>query len=248
MDYVEGVVEALANYIGVPYTPPGENIDTPTDLSVYVVKRGDTLYGIARKFGVSLQDLKNRNNLVNDSISIGQQLYIPGIQDVIVDPSAGTYTVAKGDTLYSIAGKYGISVDELMTMNNLTNNNISIGQQLFIPTDSSNITPPIESDITVYTVSPGDTLYSISRLYNTTVDDIISLNNLDNYILTVGQTLKIPDSTSKKEYIVYTVQRGDSLYSIAKKYGVSVDDLKTQNNLSTNLITIGQQLTIPITI
>jgi len=97
LDYVEGVVEAIANYIGVPYTTEQPDI---IDSSQYTVKKGDTLYSIARKLGVSVDELKKRNNLTNNNIYIGQQLYIPGKQDIIVDPEFGTYTVKAGDTIF----------------------------------------------------------------------------------------------------------------------------------------------------
>ena len=245
LDYVEGVVEAIANYVGVPYIPENTEEENP---SQYTVKAGDTLYSISRKFGVTVDELKNRNNLTSNNLSIGQLLYIPGIQDVIVDPEFGTYIVKAGDTLYSIASKYGIPVEELKTANNLTSNTLSIGQQLFVPTGDENVVPPIETDQILYTVKAGDTLYSISRNYNIPVDALINTNNLNNFILKVGQTLVIPGQTPTKEFVRYTVERGDSLYSIAKKYGIGVNELKEANNLTSNLITIGQELMIPVRI
>ena len=245
LDYVEGVVEALANYIGVPYTNEEQEEPNP---SQYIVKAGDTLYSISRKFGVTVDDIKNRNNLTNNNIFIGQQLYIPGVQDVVIDPEFGTYTVKAGDTLYSIANRYGISVDDLKNYNNLNSNILSIGQELFIPTKTEDIIPPIETDSIVYIVKQGDTLYSIARFYNVPVEDIISENNLSGTILKLGQNLIIPNQTPSKEFVKYTVERGDSLYSIAKKYGVSVNEIKEENNLTSNLITIGQELRIPVRI
>lgn len=113
-------------------------------------------------------------------LQIGQKLVIPSMNEP-TSLGGQTYTVQKGDTLYAIAGKYGISVNNLMQANNLSSTNLSIGQKLIIP--GNNI---------VYTVKSGDTLYAIARRYNTTVDAIKRLNNLSTNTLQINQQLKIP--------------------------------------------------------
>ena len=101
-----------------------------------------------------------------------------------------------------------------------------------------------DSSITEYTVQPGDTLWAIARRYNTTVDVIKSLNGLTSDLLRIGQTLKIP-SAQAAPYIEYTVISGDTLWGIARKYNTTVDTLKSLNNLSSDLLHIGQILKIP---
>lgn len=142
------------------------------------------------------------------------------------------YIVKKGDSLWSISRTYGITVDELKKINNLTSNLLSIGQILRIP--SNNIT----TSNNTYTVTKGDSLWSISRKFNTTVDKLKSLNNLTNNILSIGQVLKIPSNN-------YVVVKGDSLWSISKKFNTTVDDIKRINNLNSNILSIGQNLVIP---
>ena len=93
-----------------------------------------------------------------------------------------------------------------------------------------------------YKVVKGDTLYSIARKFNTTVDELKSLNNLTSNTLSIGQILKIPSSNSTN---TYTVVKGDTLYSIAKRFNTTVDKLKSLNNLGTNTLSIGQVLKIP---
>ena len=148
------------------------------------------------------------------------------------------YTIVKGDTLYSIAKKYNTTIDEIKSLNNLTNNNLTIGQILRIPVSGQN-------NFTNYTVDKGDTLYSIAKKYNTTIDEIKSLNNLTNNNLTIGQILRIPVG-SQNNFINYTVAKGDTLYSIAKKYNTTVKQLKNTNNLTTDTLSIGQILKIAI--
>ena len=152
--------------------------------------------------------------------------------------TTNTYTVQRGDTLYSIAAKLGTTVQELTSLNNLTSSNLSIGQVLRIPTKEIQ-----ENEENIYIVKPGDSLYAIARDNNTTVDEIKSLNNLTSNTLSIGQLLKLPSALIPED--TYTVQRGDSLYSIARTYGVTVDDLKRVNNLTSNTLSIGQVLNIP---
>lgn len=147
------------------------------------------------------------------------------------------YTVKSGDTLWSVAKKFGISVDELKKVNNLTSNSLSIGQKLVIPSEKET------TNKNVYTVQSGDTLYSIAKKYDVSVDAIKEANNLPNNTLTIGQILIIP--TEETDYILYTVVAGDSLYAIARKYGLTMQELMEFNNLGSTLLSIGQVLKIP---
>ncbi len=156
-----------------------------------------------------------------------------------------TYKVKSGDTLYSIAKKYNISVDELKELNNLKNNNITVGQVLKI---KSNIPSEEVTGKNYYIVKSGDTLYSIAKKYNTTVDEIKKLNNLKSDNLSIGMELKIKEEPSSTNYIDYVVKSGDNLYSIAKKYNTTVDEIKKLNGLTSNLLNIGMTLKIPIQI
>ena len=152
-----------------------------------------------------------------------------------------TYKVKSGDTLYSIAKKYNISVDELKELNNLKNNNITVGQVLKI---KSNIPSEEVTGKNYYIVKSGDTLYSIAKKYNTTVDEIKKLNNLKSNNLSIGMELKIKEEPSSTNYIDYVVKSGDNLYSIAKNYNTTVDEIKKLNNLKSDNLSIGMELKI----
>lgn len=155
----------------------------------------------------------------------------------------GYYIVKKGDSLWSIASKNNTSVNEIKKLNNLSSNNLSIGQLLKLPTTNNEEI----IDENVYTVEKGDSLYSISRKYNITVDNLKSANNLTSNLLSIGQKLVIPKSNASSNEITYTVQKGDSLWLIANKYDTTVDKIKSANNLTSNLLSIGQKLIIPST-
>ncbi len=146
-----------------------------------------------------------------------------------------TYKVVSGDTLWGIAKKYNTTVDEIKNLNKLSSNLLTIGQILKIPNYSSNYI--------TYRVVSGDTLYSIAKKYNTSVSEIKKLNNLTSDILSIGQVLKIPES--EQNYFNYIVKNKDTLYSIAKKYNTSVSEIKTLNNLTSDILSIGQVLKIP---
>ena len=232
-DLAEATVRAVLTYIGAPYDMVGEN-------TIYVVQKGDSLYSIAKKFNVSVDRLKSANNLQNNLIRINQKLVIPGFTDNT--NSNITYVVQKGDTLYSIANKYNTTINELRTLNNLKSNILSIGQNLKIPTKEEVIIDE-NMPINTYTVKDGDTISTIADDYNISVTDLINYNNLTDYELYVGQILRIP--TIKEEgNNTYIVKRGDTLYSIARLYNTTIDNLRRLNNLDGNNLQIGQSLIV----
>lgn len=228
-DYAEAVVKSLANYTNVPYYKEGESQE------IYTVKKGDSLWKIANKHNTTVEKLKSANNLKTNTLSVGQKLVIPSIS---VSPEVSdTYIVQKGDSLWSIANKFNMTVSELKNLNNLTNNLLSIGQVLKIK-DSSN------NGKTTYTVQKGDSLWVIANKYGITTEELKSYNNLTSNLLSIGQVLKIPQGKTSTENI-YTVKKGDSLWTIANRYNITVEKIKVLNNLTSNLLSIGQQLKIP---
>lgn len=228
-DYAEAVVKSLANYTNVPYYKEGESQE------IYTVKKGDSLWKIANKYNTTVEKLKSANNLKTNTLSVGQKLVIPSIS---VSPEVSdTYIVQKGDSLWSIANKFNMTVSELKNLNNLTNNLLSIGQVLKIK-DSSN------NGKTTYTVQKGDSLWVIANKYGITTEELKSYNNLKSNLLSIGQVLKIPQGKTSTENI-YTVKKGDSLWTIANRYNTTVEKIKVLNNLTSNLLSIGQHLKIP---
>ncbi len=228
-ELAEAVVKSLAEYTGVPYKP------VVTE-GTYVVKSGDTLWSIARNNGLTVDELKKLNNLTSNALSIGQVLKV---KEASTEPKGDTYTVKSGDTLYGISRMFGLTVDELKNLNNLTSNALSIGQVLKI----SGYTEP--SSTTTYTVKSGDSLYKIANQYNTTVDELKRLNNLSSNLLSIGQKLILPSTNSTPEYKTYTVKSGDTLYGIARDNNTTVTAIQSLNNLATSNLSIGQKLLIP---
>lgn len=228
--YAEAVVRAVTLYGGYKYVPvSGSNY--------YVVKKGDSLWSIARANGLTVDELKSLNNLSSNVLHVGDTLLISSADSTGDDGNDNYYVVKSGDTLWSIARKYNLSVNELKALNNLSSNVLSVGQRLIVGKESSND----------YVVSAGDTLWAIARKFNVSVDDIKSLNNLSSNNLSIGMILKIPLYSNKQneETIVYVVKSGDSLWSIARMFNSTVDEIKSLNSLKSNVLRIGQRLVVP---
>ena len=262
---IKGSSLAVGTVLKIP-TSSGVN---PNNMFMYTVKSGDTLYKIATKYNTTPQKIIDLNYLPNTNIVPGQVLRIPETYTKEEDmylPNYTNYIVKKGDTLYSIAKANNISVDTLIKDNSITNNSINIGQILKIRTPNNettvieecigpDYTPPDTNTtpiLTTYTVKSGDNLYAIAKKYNTSASAIANLNNLPNSILSIGQKLKIPATSTitptkpstPSTTTTYTVKSGDNLYAIARKFNTTVDAIKRKNNLKTNNLSIGQKLII----
>ena len=246
--------------IGQILTIPSNSGTNPNNMFMYTVKAGDTLYSIAQKYNTTVSAIQKLNYFTNSNLSVGQVIRIPEMytpEDEMIMPKYINYTVKKGDNLWSIARDNDISIDILIKDNGLSSNDLQIGQVLKIRKPNESITVVEECigpDYTqptnllptlIYTVKKGDSLYSIAKQYNTSVSEIVSLNNLKSNNLQIGQVLKIPStSNSPQPSNVYVVKKGDNLYSIARKYNTTVDSIKKKNNLTSNSLQVGQKLII----
>ena len=229
--YVDAVVDAVIK------TSEGQTVPSLPGDNFYVVKSGDSLWSIANKYNTTVDELKRINNLSSNNLQIGQILTLPSSGS-----TGNTYTVKSGDSLWSIANKYNTTVAELKRLNNLTSDNLSIGQVLVLPNGSSGSG---STGGNTYTVKSGDSLWSIANKYNTTVAELKRVNNLASDNLSIGQVLILPSESGSTGTNTYTVVSGDSLWSIARKYNTTVDNLKKLNNLTSNSLSIGQILIVP---
>ncbi len=158
----------------------GQQLMVPSDAerTIYQVQQGDSLHKIAMQFGIPIEQLVSLNQLRDGRIYIGQQVVVPK------ERNAHYYYVRPGDTLSLLSQRFETTIEEIRTINNLPSYTIYIGQRLKISDENERQTE--------YIVKAGDSLYSIAFRYNTTVESIMTLNNLESANLTVGQTLRIP--------------------------------------------------------
>ncbi|WP_172578323.1 LysM peptidoglycan-binding domain-containing protein, partial [Ligilactobacillus agilis] len=284
-NYASSLINLIQQYDLTKYDTPGSTTSdsnsgntssTPNNVvatSSYTVKAGDTLYAIASRYGLSVASLKALNNLSSNLIHVGQTLKVSGTTSTNQSNQtssqtsnnngatnsgnqSGSYTVKAGDSLWGISHKYGMSIDSLKSLNNLSSNFIYPGQVLKVgqSNNQSNTTSkPSASQSTnsgSYTVKAGDSLWGISHKYGMSIDSLKSLNNLSSNFIYPGQVLKVGQSSnqsnttskpsasqstnSSNQSGSYTVKAGDSLWGISHKYGMSIDGLKSLNNLSSN--------------
>lgn len=234
----------------------------------HVVKSGETLSGIAARNGVSVSALVKANNLSNPNlIKVGQSLTIPGssTSGSTSGGASATYTVTRGDTLSSIASRYGVSVSSLMAANQLSNPNlIRIGKTLQVvgaPAGSSGGTSAPSASTGSgkqlagqrHAVKSGETISGIANRYGIRIADLVRWNGLVDGKLYAGASLvlynpgSLPGTPSAgSAATTHVVRKGETLSGIAAKYGVSAPSIAAASGLkSANHIVLGQKLSIP---
>lgn len=223
----------------------------------HTLQQGETLYSIANRYGLSVDELQALNgNLDPTTLKIGQKIRVRGQAKAVATRSntpaiSGTHIVKKGDTLFSISRMYNINVHALRAVNKEVGNSLNIGQKINLPQGAKqNASRAVaqKKDI-IHIVKKGDTLYSIGRNYNVSVQAIMAFNNMKENSLTVGQKLRIPSSNSSvaqtKSVKVYQVKNGDTFWSISQKFGMSTEELFALNNISEkDVLSIGSSLTV----
>ncbi len=195
----------------------------------YTVHSGDTLSTIASRCGTTVAALRLANPNLGSWIYAGQTLWLPG---AFLDKGDGyaTYIVARGDTLKSLASRFGTSMSWLASTNSIYNYNLIYeGQRLTVPSGSGLPSPdpqPAPASAGTYIVQWGDTMRKIAARLNVSLSDLIAVNPqiANPNLIYFGQRVNIPASAS-----VYTVQRGDTLRLIAARYSTSVDNLLALN-------------------
>ena len=258
--YAEAVIKALCDYIGYPYQPPYR------DEIVYTVRAGDTLFAIANRFQTTVDEIMRANNLTSTNISVGQILKIPFFSSEPPEELT-TYTVIRGDTLFSIANRFNTTVEAIVQLNNLTSTALSIGQQLLIPGQAPPPRPPIVPPVRPI-IRQGDRNEHVTALQTMLNNLGFSLNTdgvfgpltaaavrsfqTNNNLTADGivgpatwNALASATAPPPPEQKIHIVQAGDTLFSIARSFRTTVDEIIRVNNLTSTTLSIGQQLIIP---
>ncbi|WP_288728295.1 LysM peptidoglycan-binding domain-containing protein [uncultured Limosilactobacillus sp.] len=247
----------------------------------YTVQSGDTLSGIALKFSTTSSKLAQLNSISNPNlIYVGQRLLVNQSSNsnssssgqsssttTNTEASAASYTVKSGDTLSGIASQYNTTVNQIVSLNQLSNPNlIYVGQVLKLKNSqttnsSSSSSSTATTTAGTYTVKAGDTLSAIASRYSTSSSTLALLNSLSNpNLIYVGQVLKVSSNASTSSSTSssanstvttaasYTVKAGDTLSAIAAKYGTTYQALASTNSISNpNDIYVGQVIKVSAT-
>jgi LysM repeat protein len=233
------------------------------------VRSGDTLGGIAERFGVSISDLRSWNNMRGSRIIAGNTLIVGSgtttSSSIATTRTASTsgnpihYRIRSGDNLALIAKRNGTTIDNLKRWNGLTSSRIGAGDQLIVGYGSSRSTAPQQSSSRVataptggssYTVRSGDTLGAIAERYGTTASNLRAWNGISGSRINVGQKLRVQApggssaSSSSGGSDQYRIRSGDTLEVIARRFNVTIAQLKAWNNLRSSRIRAGDSLTI----
>ena len=214
------------------------------------VKRKETLYGISKQYNVTVEDINKANPEIINGLKKGQIIKVPVVKKKETATNVDDqkkHTVQKGETFYSIAQKYAVTVDDLMKANPSSVLGLKAGDELVIPNPETK--NPIEEKPklgTEHIVEQGETLYGISQKYNLSVEELVKANPEKYKDLKPGMVLVIPKtsipekSVSDKTYlgriIEHEVEQGETLYGIAKKHNTNVEEI---TKLNKELIAIG---------
>jgi membrane-bound lytic murein transglycosylase D len=233
---------------------------------IHTVRSGDSLYAIARRYGSSVSAIRQANGLRGSLIRPGQNLIVPRFGTTITSAQqpqrvadGGTYVVRRNDTLWDIAQGFSVSLESLCAANGISRHDvIRPGQRLNIPEGATERTlsrtsgKPVKISGSTHTVRTGDTLYDIARDYEVSVNDLKRANGLRGSRIFPGKELKIPAKTATPAPVkttlekgTYKVQKGDTLYDIARRFGISISELRRANDLRTSRIYPGDVLRIP---
>lgn len=236
---------------------------------IYKVKSGEGLYAVSRQFGVSIDDIKKNNPGVENGLNNGQQLLIPvaektagGVasdQSPVSQSKSFKHTVSRGETLYSVSKMYNTSVEAIIRLNPGLTESISEGQIINIPQTQINKVGSENVNYQYHTILAKETLYGVSRTYSVSPQSIVDANpGLSIETFSTGKTIRIPMSgTGTKSGVttgtitenkIHKVQKGETLYSIAKEYGVSVSEIEKANSILASQLKRNMEIVIPVNV
>lgn len=241
-----------------------EVVQEPTGFTVHRVRKRETLYGISNRYEITEEDLKRYNTqLYAEPLKKGMRLQIPIFAMPEEDPNGlnpdnyEVYRVLPKETRWSIAHKYGITIDSLVALNPdlpKTTNHLAMGQELLLPKLPGSSLEEQQVDLyESYTVPPQKTLYSITKDYDITYDELIKLNPeiVERNGLKEGMVLRLPVKKKTEEevntdnYVFYEVKPKQTEFSLTRMFGISYQELLDLNPDLVRGLKAGMVLKLP---
>ncbi|MGI6405685.1 MAG: LysM peptidoglycan-binding domain-containing protein [Syntrophaceticus sp.] len=215
--------------------------------TLYTIQAGDTFFALSQRFNVPLDAILAANPGVDpQNLQIGQTVCIPGAPP---SPPPGPcpgffYVIQAGDTFFQLSQRFNVPLDAILAANpGVDPQSLQIGQTVCIPTGEP-VCPGF-----IYTIQAGDTLFQLSQRFNVPVDAILAANpGVDPQRLQIGQEICIPTGEPEPECpgFIYTIQAGDTLFSLAEQFGVTVAAIQDVNpGIDPRQLAIGQRICIP---
>src|SRR5690554_944422 len=227
MKFITVLILVLGASFAVFSQEIGEETRNGQLYKIHAVEAGNTLYGLQRLYGVTIDDIIKANPTVKEGLQIGQKLYIPvekKVEKETQEPSYSLHTVKRKETLYGISRIYSCSVDDIIALNPGVENGLSIGEEIKIPSGKA--------------VKIDKAPAPISRTPVKTLDSTL---NVGDSVVRIDYQVDFTDSI-----VEYEVQKGETLYSISRRFMIPVDVLVEQNNIQKNEIKPGQILSITL--
>ncbi|MFN2323147.1 MAG: LysM peptidoglycan-binding domain-containing protein [Trueperaceae bacterium] len=238
-------------------SPAASPAQSPAAPASHVVVTGENLWSLARRYDTTVASLMSANGLTSDALRPGATLVVPtpGTDADAAVRATATHVVQPGDNLWVLARRYDTTVASLMAVNALTDSALRPGIELTVPSAAGSApavaapaaaAPPAPA--ATVTVRAGDSLFEIGLAQGVSVDDLIAWNDLDGTLIKPGQVLALrqPANAPAAAPLVVHVASGDSLWTLARRHGTTVDALAASNGISTNgTLRVGQALTVP---
>jgi LysM repeat protein len=210
------------------------------------------LFGISRRYQAAINDIIQNNEELQGGLKIGQRIRIPYITKAVLPEGARLHKVAPGETLFSISKLYGVTVGEVMEWNKLQGNDLSVGQALTIKNAVVQTPPapitPVQETVPVAIQAPKEKTVPEKSAVIATAKEEVKVSTppvaTPSPVTTPSSTASTIGKSLPGEWISHTVAQGETLFSIAQKYDAKVEDLIAWNTLSSNNLTIGQNLKV----
>lgn len=220
--------------------------------TVYTIRAGDTLFALAGRFNTTVQAIIDANPGIDpNSLQVGRRICIPIAPGPGPCPGGFLYAVRAGDTFFSIARRFGITVSALQAANpGVDPNQLQIGQQICVPAAAPGPGPCPGGFL--YTIRAGDTFFALASRFNVTLQALLSANpGVDPNSLRVGQQICIPapapaPSPGTCTGVIYIINSGDTLFALAQRFNTTVSAITAANpGINPNNLQVGQQICIP---